>query len=103
MERPWGEISQERKEEKLEGETDGKPGDLGWAGLSEPRDSPSLLSTRGLWLSCFRFESLPPQPLLCPQRYVPPLYCFYLSLLISPHVPPPHVHHDPNKGGLACT
>lgn len=66
MERSWGEISHERKEEKLEGETDGKPGDLGWAGLSEPRDSPSLRSPQGLWLSCFRFQSLPLQPLLCP-------------------------------------
>lgn len=65
MERPRGEISQEGKEEKLEGETDEKPGDLGWAELSEPRDFPSLLSPQGLWLSCFRFES-PPQPLLCP-------------------------------------
>ena len=36
MERPWEEISQERKEQQLGGETDRKPEDRGWAGLSEP-------------------------------------------------------------------
>lgn len=86
---------------EAEGESDGKPWDLGWAGLSEPRDSTSLLFPQWFWLPGFHFERLPPQSLLCPQPSVPPLYCLYLNLLISPHVP--LVHHDPSKEGLACT
>lgn len=93
------------KEEHQGGQTDRKPGDLGWAGLGwavRAGATPPLSSPRWLWLLCSRGSLLLPRHPLYPQLSVPLSSLLLQSPLISPHVPP-LVHLDPNKGGLAGT
>lgn len=102
MERPWGELSQEREEEKLEGEADGKPGDRGRAGLSEPRDSPSFLPS-GFGYPASALGVLPLPPLFSPHPLALLSTVFTATFLFLPSRLLLMFITTPVMGGLART